>query len=30
LNLNWKFVENPGIEHDFMGNASAAFKWLYP
>lgn len=30
LNLNWKFAENPGIEHDFMGNASAAFKWLYP
>jgi hypothetical protein len=30
FNLNWKFAENPGVEHDFVGNAKAAFKWLYP
>jgi hypothetical protein len=30
LVLNWKLTENPGIEHDFMGNAKAALKWLYP
>ncbi len=30
LNLNWKFTENSGVEHDFVGNATAAFQWLYP
>lgn len=30
LSLNWKFAENPGIEHDFIGNAVAGLNWLYP
>lgn len=28
--LIWKLKENTGVEHDFLGNATAALQWLYP